>query len=223
MKAVLSATATSSVGMILPSRAVSRASPAVSACAIEPMLRPASRPARSESSGTKAPSTKTMRRASTAASVAVASLARAFAAASGTPASGLASRMSARRSVYFQSSRRRCGRPSDSKRRNASSRNAAIVPAPGSVPLACAKFAASALSAAVLIGRTSAFIATSRRLVAVLRVSGGVELERQLLAAGLHDPAAREHVHDVRNDVVEQTLVMRDHDEAAFGRAQPVE
>ena len=42
-------------------------------------------------------------------------LARALAAASGGPASGLASRISARRSVYFQSSTRRCGRPSARK------------------------------------------------------------------------------------------------------------
>ena len=41
-----------------------RGSPAASASAIERMVRPGSRPARSDSSGTNAPSTKTMRRAS---------------------------------------------------------------------------------------------------------------------------------------------------------------
>ncbi len=46
-------------------------------------------------------------------SAAPAFLARALAAASGGAASGFASRISARRSVYFHSSTRRCGRPGD--------------------------------------------------------------------------------------------------------------
>src|SRR5262249_33813202 len=150
------------------------------------------------------PSTNTMRRASSEASVAAASLARPLAAASGGAASGLASRMSARKSVYFQSSSRRCGSPSVSNRPNASSRKAAIALAPGSDPRACEKFAASAVSAAVLIGRISAFIASLSRLLAVLRVAAGFQFERQLLVAGLHDASAREHVHYVGNDVVEQ-------------------
>src|SRR5712692_1010082 len=223
MKAVLSATATSVVGTTWPICATSCGSPAASTCAIEPMVRPASRPARSESSGTYAPSTKTMRRASIEASMAPASLARALAAASGMPASGFASRMSARRSVYFHSSTRRCGRPSVSKRRKASSRSAATAAAPGSARLTTAKFSASAVSAAVLIGRISAFIATSRRFVPVLRIARGLELERQLLAAGLHDAALGEHVHHVGHDVIEQALIVRDHHEGSIGRAQPVD
>src|SRR6266508_4549739 len=171
MKAVLSATATSSVGTSLPSKPVTCGSPAASACAIERILRPASRPARSESSGTKAPSTKTMRRPSIDARAAPAFLARALATASGRPASGLASRISARRSVYFHSSTRRCGRPDVSKRRKAFSRKAASVPPPGSADFAVTKLAASAVSAAVLIGRTSATMATSRRFVPILRVA----------------------------------------------------
>ncbi len=158
MKAVLSATATSSVGTSLPSRDVTCGSPAASASPIERMLNPASRPARSESSGAKAPSMKTMRRPSIEASAAPALLARALAAASGAPASGLASRISARRSVYFHSSTRRCGRPLVLNCRKASARSVASAPAPGSRPLAAAKLSASAVSAAVLIGRTSAFI-----------------------------------------------------------------
>src|SRR6266508_6155621 len=223
MKAVLSATATSSVGTSLPSKPVTCGSPAASACAIERILRPASRPARSESSGTKAPSTKTMRRPSIDARAAPAFLARALATASGRPASGLASRISARRSVYFHSSTRRCGRPDVSKRRKAFSRKAASVPPPGSADFAVAKLAARAVSAAVLIGRTSAFIATSRRFVPILRVAAGLQLQRQLLAAGAHDAAAREHVHHVRHDVVEQALIVRDHHEGALRRAQPVD
>src|SRR6476659_4573184 len=223
MNAVLSATATSSVGTSLPRWATRCGSPPASRCAIEPMVRPVSRSARSESSGTKAPSTKTIARASIAASMSIACLARVFAAASGTRASGLASRMSARRSVYFHSSTRRCGSPSLSKRWNASSRNAATPAAHGSARFAMAKFVASAVSAAVLIGRTSTFIATSRRLVPVLGVAGGFELERQRLVAGLHDAALRKDVHHVRHDVVEQALVVRDDDEGAVGGAQPVD
>src|ERR671937_826778 len=223
MNAVLSATATSSVGTSRPRWARRSPSPAANACAMERMVRPASSRSRSESSGTSAPSTNTMRRASTSASVASAALARAFAAASGKPASGFASRMSARRSVYFHSSTRRCGRPSVSKRRNASSRSTPTVGGPGSARLTAAKLVASAVSAAVLIGRTSAFIASSRHLFLVLRVAGRLEVERQLLVAGLHDAAARKHVHHVRHDVVEQPLVVRDHDEAARGRAQRID
>src|SRR5258705_10973906 len=223
MKAVLSATATSSVGTTLPRCAVTCGSPTASASPSERIVSPASSAARSESSGANAPSTKTMRRASIAASLAEISRARALVAASGTPASGLASRISARKSVYFHSSTRRCGRPPDSKRAHASSRKAATPPAPGSARLAAAKFAASALSAAVLIGRISAFMATSRRLVPVLRIARGLELERQRLGASLHDPALRQHMHHIGHDVVEQALIVRDHDEGPIGRAQPVD
>src|SRR5262245_2466902 len=223
MNAVLSATATSSVGTSRPRWARRSRSPAANACAMERMVRPASRRPRSESSGTRAPSTNTMRRASTAASVVSAALARSFAAASGKPASGFASRMSARKSVYFHSSTRRCGRPSASKRRKASSRSVPTAAGPGSARLTAAKLVASAVSAAVLIGRTSAFIASSRHLFLVLRVTGRLEIERQLLVAGLHDAAAREHVHHVRHDVIKQPLVVRDHDEGARGRAQCVD
>src|SRR5262245_50781048 len=223
MKAVLSATAMSSVGTTLPRCFSSSGSPAASACAIERMVRPASSAARSDSSGTKAPSTSTMRRPSIEASASPALRARAFAAASGAAASGNASRISARRSVYFQSSIRRCGRPPRSKCSNACSRSDATSPAPGSAPFALAKLADSAVSAAVLIGWISAFIRASRRLVAILRVAGGLELEGELLVAGLHDAALREHVHHVRHDVVEQPLVVRDHHERALRRAQPVD
>src|SRR6266852_2196427 len=211
MKAVLSATATSPVGATLPRWAVICGSPAANVSASERMVRPASRSARSESSGTNAPSTNMRRRASIQASAAAALAARALAAASGAPASGFASRMSARRSVYFQSS----------MRRNASSRSAATEAAPGSARLATAKVSASAVSAAVLIGPISAFI--SCRLFPVLRVAAGVELQRQLLAAGFHDAALGEDVHHVRHDVIEQALIVRDHHETALGRTQPVD
>src|SRR4051812_1589423 len=223
MKAVLSATATSSVGTMVPSCVATSASPEASACASERMLKPGSRSARSDSSATKAPSAKTMRRPSIEASSAPACAERVFAAASGAPASGLASRMSARRSVYFHSSTRRCGSPAASKRLNAASRRPA---APGSAGRAFAKVTARAVSAAVFIGRISAFTTkpqTSRHLFLILGVAFFLQLERQLLAAGAHDTALRQHVHDIGHDVVEQPLIVRDHDEAALGRAQLVD
>src|SRR6185369_349092 len=77
-------------------------------------------------------------------------------------ASGLASRISARKSVYFHSSMRRCGRPLASKRRNASSRSAVTAPLPGSLPRAAVKAALSACSAGVFMARTSADIRPPR-------------------------------------------------------------
>src|SRR6516225_7182674 len=177
--------------------------------------------------------------------------ARTSAVASGGGASGSASRISARRSVYFHSSTRRLGRPACSKRPKASWRNAAIAPAPGSAHFAAAKCAESALSAAVLIGRTSAFMSEpsspslqvqvfkskssspslqvqvcKRRLcgiLLVLRVALRLELQRDLLAAAAHDAAARQHMHHIRDDVIEQALVMGDDDESAFRRAQLID
>ena len=114
---------------------------------------PATDPSRSDSSGTNVPSTNTMRRdVACRRSAGRRALARALAAASGAPASGLASRISARRSVYFHSSIRRCGRPSASKRPNAASRSATTLPSPGSVGLADANASASACSAVGLHG-----------------------------------------------------------------------
>src|SRR4051794_27529950 len=221
MNAVLSAMARSVFGATFPSSLTKPRSACASAADMERMARPGSSRSRSESSGTKLPSTRTMRRAST--SSVLCSSARRFAAASGKQASGFASAMSARRSVYFHSSTRRLGRPSASKRRKAASRNAAISSAPGSLLFAAAKFSASADSAAVLIGRTSTFIAVSRGLVAVLHVAGGFELQRQLLAAGLHDAPLGQHVHHVGDNVIEEALVMGDHDKAARGPSQPVD
>src|SRR5262249_3923799 len=226
MNAVLSATATSSVGTIAPSPFASTASPSTSALAIGTMLRPGSSAARSDSSGTKAPSTKTIRRAPTAATRLPASLALLFACASGAGAIGFASRISARRSVYFHSSTRRCGRPRASKLWNAVARCSAMRPLPGSFDRTAAKASARAVSAAVLIGLISARITTSagsRRLGLELGVAARLELERELLAAGLHDAALGEHVHDVGHDIIEQALIVRDHHDAAVGRAQPVD
>src|SRR5665647_1675819 len=221
INAVFSATATSSVAMVLPTWAATKASPFARASAIEPMLRPVSGE-RSESSGTKAPSTITSRRQSRPANICPADLACCLAAASGGGASGYDSRISARRSVYFQASTRRCGRPPASKRLNASSRSAATAPLLGNVPRAPANESASACSAGVLMARTSTFMA-SRRLAGIFGVALGFELKRQFLAAGLHHFAPGHHMHHVGHDVVEQPLIMRDHDHRALGRAQAVD
>src|SRR5262245_21132638 len=216
MKAVLSANAMSSLGTTLPSSDVT-SSPAVSTCANDVIVRPASSVARSDSSGTNTPSTKTMRRASIDAISFPAACPRALAAAPGAPASGLASRISARRSVYFHSSTRRCGRPAAAKRSNAVARKSV---GPGRRLFASSQPAASCCSAAVLMTATSAI---SDGLFLVLRVAARLDLQRQLLAAGVRDAPAREHMHHVRNDIVEEPLIVRDHHEGALGRAQPVD
>src|SRR5712691_3702411 len=226
MNAVLSATATSSVGTMAPSRLATSGSLSANAFAIGAMDSPGSSATRSESSATKAPSTKVIRRAPMPASSAPAPFARRFARASGTAASGFASRISARRSVYFHSSTRRCGRPSASKASNAAARRSAMRQSPGSFARTAANASASAVSAAVFIGLISGRItifAGSGRLGLVFGVAARLQLQRQILAAGLHDPALGEHVHHVGHDVVEQTLVVRDHDRGAVGRTQPVD
>ena len=67
--------------------------------------------ARSDSFGANTPSTSTSLRTPSMACSSSASPACVSAAASGAAASGSTSRISTRRSVYFQSSMRRCGRP----------------------------------------------------------------------------------------------------------------
>ena len=49
------------------------------------------------------------------------------------------------------------------------------------------------------------------------------ELQRQLLAAGLHQPAIAQHVHEVGHDVIEQPLVVRHDDDRAIGPAHGVD
>src|SRR5712675_1888297 len=140
----------------------------------------------------------------------------------GGPASGLASRISTRRSVYFHASTRRCGRPAASKRRKAASRRAATSRPPGRRALTAAKLSARPVSAAVLMRGVSTFMA-SRRLFLVSGITLGFELEGELLAAGAHDAALRQHVYDIGHDVIEEPLIMGDYDHGALGRAQPVD
>src|SRR6266446_5586099 len=223
MNAVLSATAMSSVGTSVPRRDVTDRSPSASALPMDLIVRPASRPARSESFATNEPSTKTRRRAPVPAKIAPAPTARPIAAVSGAPASPFASRISARRSVYFHSSTRRCGSPCSSKRRNAAARRSAIAAAPGSSAFAAAKTSASRSSATVFIARTSTFMSCLDRLGLELGISACFEIERELLAPGLHDPALGEDVHHVGHDVIEKALVVGDDDHGALGRAEAVD
>ena len=44
-----------------------------------------------------------------------------------------------------------------------------------------------------------------------------LQLQRQLLAAGLDDPSGAQHVHEVGHDVVEQPLIVSHHDDGALG------
>src|SRR5579871_650355 len=226
MKAVLRATATSPCGAVLPRCAATGGTLAASAADMDLIVRPCSRSARSDSSGTKAPSTNTIRRASRSPASMLRLAIRALATASGICAKGSASRINARRSVYFHSSTRRLGSPSLSKRRNASARNAATPPVPGNAALAVAKLAAKASSAAVLSLRTSASISQFSLLGGVIligRVTLRLELVRNLLISRAHDAPARQHVHDVRHDVVEQALIVRDHHKGAVRRPQPID
>src|ERR1044072_626033 len=54
-------------------------------------------------------------------------------------------------------------------------------------------------------------------------VAGLLQLQGQLLAPGLHDADAVQDVPLVRDDVVEEALVVRDDDHGAPGVAQPVD
>ena len=190
IKAVLSATATSLAGASLPRCCDERRD------RYRTTRRPASRPsARSPDSPDRTvPARMRRRRRPGGASRRRRAsrrpfLARALAAASGGAASGFASRISARRSVYFHSSTRRCGRPSLANTPKAASRCAAIASSPGSVPRARAK---SLRQRGLRRGLDRGDLRRSRhRLLLILGIAARLELERQLLAAGLHDAAAR--------------------------------
>src|SRR5690349_6504218 len=50
-----------------------------------------------------------------------------------------------------------------------------------------------------------------------------LQLQRQLFTTGPDDTPTRENMHEVRNDIVEQPLVVRDDDEGALRAAQGVD
>ncbi len=92
--------------------------------------------------------------------------------------------------------------------------------APGSVVSAAVKASRNACSARVwncLTGNSMLRgLATGGLVAAKLGVTGLLELERELGAAGAGDPAAGEHMHPVRHDIVEQPLVMGDDEHGAI-------
>ena len=160
ISAVLSATTPSrSGGTTLPRCAASCGSPAAIASAIERMVRPGDRLARSESSGTNMPSTKTMRRASMSPSQLP-----------GAPAHATWPRRRARRRSAWRRASARAGRCISTPRSAGAAGprprttetplRAAPTPAPspGSVGLAATNASASACSALVFMLRTSAFM-----------------------------------------------------------------
>ena len=112
IRAVLSATATSLDGASLPRWPATTGSLSASACASGRIVRPASRPAVSDSSGNERAVDEGETAAFDVAEHFPCRLGNRLRRRVGRLASGLASRMSARRSVYFHSSMRRCGRPS---------------------------------------------------------------------------------------------------------------
>ena len=130
MKAELSAKAALS-GAIVPRVATTSGSDVSSASASVSTRTPAGRSPTSESDAANAPSTSVRRRWAWSRTSSEGSLARSSATEPGGGASGFASRRSARRSVYFQSSTRRWGRPLSRKLSNAVSRSALTSPSPG--------------------------------------------------------------------------------------------
>src|SRR5579871_4268010 len=189
---------------------------------------PASSFAACDSDGAKTPSTSTRRYASTVETAFSAASPRFSAEASGAAASGCTSRISARKSVYFQSSRRRCGRPARSKASKARWRVSATLPAPGKRSRTEVKISLTTrVSLLVWLLANTTFIPksvtqTSGRVVE-LGVAGRLQLQRQLLAAAFHDPALRHHVNKVRHDVIQKPLIVRDHHHRPARRTQRVD
>src|SRR4029079_1807550 len=125
----------------------------------------------------------------------------------------------ARRSVYFHSSIRRCGRPSALNLPIASARRALTAALPGSLAATVSNVSKSACSALVFI--TAMFM--SRRLAGVVRVTRFLEFECELLTTGLLNAPVDKHMDFVRHDIVQQTLVVRDDEESAILRTQRVD
>src|SRR3990172_3182543 len=103
---------------------------------------------------------------------------------------------------------------------------------PGSLSATSAKCSESAASAFVFITctviprTTSDALATplvSRRLALVLGIPRPLELDGELLAARFLNPAAGQHVHPVRHDVVQEALVVRDDEHGAVFRPQRID
>src|SRR5882724_10556845 len=199
--------------------------------------KPPSSAATSESCGAKTPSTSTSFCVPLIACDFTAFDASANAALSGDGASGAILRSRARRSVYFQSSMRRCGKPKRVNSSNAACLASATTPDPGKRPraeannsstgpsvfnLANATFITTSIRAPDRREAPQASISLSRHILE-LGVTGGLELQRQFLAAALHHASSGHHVHEVRHDIVQQPLIMRDHHHRSVRRTQRVD
>src|SRR5882724_6866984 len=198
---------------------------------------PVSSAAISDSCGAKTPSTSTSFCVPLIACDFTAFDASANAALSGAGASGAILRRSARKSVYFQSSMRRCGKPKRANSSNAACLASATMRDPGKRPRAEVNNSSTGPSVFILANAT--FIKTSIRApdryeadqasislsrdILELGVTGSLELQRQFLAAAFHHASSGHHVHEVRHDVVQQPLIMRDHHHGSARRAQRVD
>ena len=122
-------------------------------------------------------------------------------------AGGRASFRALRRSVHFHCSMRRCGRPSAAKVPMAALRASATARPPGSFAATASKLLGERLLHLGPCQRhghvVSLASSTLEGLALELGVAGLLELQRQLLAAGLADLAAGHHVHLVGHDVVQ--------------------
>src|SRR6202034_2202604 len=112
------------------------------------------------------------------------------------------SRSSGRRFAYLQFSSREVGSPLAASAAMAARRRPALA------------------DSAVCAGSSVACSSTMRVVRAVVMASGGLagepviaapfELERERAIAAAGDPPAHQHVHEVRHDVLEQPLIVRD-------------
>src|SRR5690606_14454541 len=141
--------------------------------------------------------------------------------------------------VYFQASILLCGHPTDEKRRKPASRRAvtAACAPPGSSLCSAANWSTKASApGAMVVCRLMARSSICKSIVQVISGSVGssgrvhecpvtllLELHRQFLAARRYDAAVGKHVHLVRDDVVEQSLIVRNHNHRAVRGAQLVD
>ena len=70
---------------------------------------------------------------------------------------------------------------------------------------------------------TCAVIGESRSLLRVIAITRALELKRKFGAAGRDNPALSHHVHDIRLDVIQEPLIVRDDDKSALRVAKAVD
>ena len=70
---------------------------------------------------------------------------------------------------------------------------------------------------------TCAVIGESRSLLRVIAITIALEFEREFRTAGRDNPALGHHMHDIRLDVIEQPLIVRNDDKSALRVAKGVD